>query len=130
MATHSIQSDDVQLGVHDQGDGFPILMVHGMWCDHHAFDDVAEVARGRVEHALLVGEAAEKIETALAGHVPCERVGTIDRAVKVAAERGRAGDTVLLVGRSEDDDWVEVELDDDTTGWLMADEVSTDYNFD
>jgi 3-oxoadipate enol-lactonase len=46
MATHSIQSDDVQLGVHDQGDGFPILMVHGMWCDHHAFDDVAEALAG------------------------------------------------------------------------------------
>lgn len=40
MTTHFIQSGGIRLCAHDRGAGFPILMLHGMWCDHHAFDDV------------------------------------------------------------------------------------------
>ncbi|MBZ5660776.1 MAG: UDP-N-acetylmuramoyl-L-alanine--D-glutamate ligase [Acidobacteriia bacterium] len=45
---------------------------------------------------LLIGDAAGKIETQLAGVVPAERAGTLARAVEIAAERARPGDTVLL----------------------------------
>ena len=45
---------------------------------------------------LLIGSAAEKIETQLAGVVPAERAGTMARAVELAAERALPGDTVLL----------------------------------
>jgi UDP-N-acetylmuramoylalanine--D-glutamate ligase len=51
------------------------------------------------EHArmvLLIGAAAEKIESQLGGVVPVERAGTMSRAVKLAEERARPGDTVLL----------------------------------
>lgn len=60
------------------------------------FDAVAEVASGRVVRALLIGAAAEKIERALAGRVACERVDTLESAVRVAAQCGREGDVVLL----------------------------------
>ncbi len=40
MATHLIDSSDVKLSVHERGAGLPILFLHGMWCNHHAFDDV------------------------------------------------------------------------------------------
>ena len=46
--------------------------------------------------ALLIGDAAGKIETQLAGVVPAERAGTLARAVEIAAERAQPGDTVLL----------------------------------
>lgn len=40
MASHSIQSDGIRLYARERGAGGPILMAHGMWCDHQAFDDV------------------------------------------------------------------------------------------
>ena len=61
-----------------------------------SYGELAEVAHKHVRHALLIGEAAAVIETALAGRVPCETTGTLDEAVRVAAEIGRPGDRVLL----------------------------------
>ena len=57
---------------------------------------LAESARGRVRVALLIGEAAAELERALAGQVPCERVGDLAKAVARAAELARPGDSVLL----------------------------------
>jgi UDP-N-acetylmuramoylalanine--D-glutamate ligase len=45
---------------------------------------------------LLIGAAADKIEAQLGGVVPVERAGTMGRAVELAAEHARSGDTVLL----------------------------------
>lgn len=52
--------------------------------------------RAKGTAALLVGAAAEKIERQIAGSVPAVRAGTLERAVKLAAERAQSGDTVLL----------------------------------
>jgi len=57
---------------------------------------LAESARGRVRVALLIGEAAPELARALAGHVPCERVGELAKAVARAAELAGPGDAVLL----------------------------------
>ena len=46
MATHSILSGDIALATHDRGAGVPIMMLHGMWCDHHVFDAVVEGLTG------------------------------------------------------------------------------------
>jgi UDP-N-acetylmuramoylalanine--D-glutamate ligase len=46
--------------------------------------------------ALLIGAAAEKIESEIAGSVAIERAGTIERAVEVAAHTAHPGDIVLL----------------------------------
>jgi UDP-N-acetylmuramoylalanine--D-glutamate ligase len=55
-----------------------------------------QALRGRARMALLIGSAAEKIETELAGVVPVERAETLARAVRAASERAQPGDTVLL----------------------------------
>ena len=46
MATHSIPAADVHLTIHDQGAGLPLLLLHGMWCDHHDFDAVVDDLSG------------------------------------------------------------------------------------
>jgi UDP-N-acetylmuramoylalanine--D-glutamate ligase len=46
--------------------------------------------------ALLIGAAAEKIETQIAGSVPIERSGTLERAVEAASQAACSGDIVLL----------------------------------
>jgi len=46
--------------------------------------------------ALLIGAAAEKIESQISGSVPVESVDNIDSAVRRAAELAQPGDTVLL----------------------------------
>ncbi len=46
MATHSIPAADVHLKVHEQGTGFPLVLLPGMWCDHHDFDTVAHGMAG------------------------------------------------------------------------------------
>jgi UDP-N-acetylmuramoylalanine--D-glutamate ligase len=46
--------------------------------------------------ALLIGAAADKIETQIAGSVAIERAGTIERAVETASHAARPGDVVLL----------------------------------
>ncbi|HXN22338.1 MAG TPA: UDP-N-acetylmuramoyl-L-alanine--D-glutamate ligase [Candidatus Dormibacteraeota bacterium] len=45
---------------------------------------------------FLIGAAADKIARQIEGAVPIERVGTLDRAVHLATDRARPGDTVLL----------------------------------
>src|SRR5215470_9850550 len=46
--------------------------------------------------ALLIGAAAPKIESQIAGSVAIEQAGTLERAVETAAHAARAGDVVLL----------------------------------
>jgi UDP-N-acetylmuramoylalanine--D-glutamate ligase len=52
--------------------------------------------RERAKAVLLIGAAAEKIASQLGGAILVERAGTLDRAVALASERAREGDTVLL----------------------------------
>jgi UDP-N-acetylmuramoylalanine--D-glutamate ligase len=46
--------------------------------------------------ALLIGAAAEKIAKQIAGNVPIERAGTIERAVEIASRAAQSGDIILL----------------------------------
>jgi UDP-N-acetylmuramoylalanine--D-glutamate ligase len=46
--------------------------------------------------ALLIGAAADKIASQIAGSVPIEKPGTLERAMETASRTARAGDTVLL----------------------------------
>jgi UDP-N-acetylmuramoylalanine--D-glutamate ligase len=52
--------------------------------------------RERAILALLIGAAADKIESQIAGGVAIERAGTLDHAVEIASQAARAGDVVLL----------------------------------
>ena len=52
--------------------------------------------RDRAILALLIGAAAEKIESQIAGSVAIERAGTLDRALEIASHAAQPGDVVLL----------------------------------
>ncbi len=71
----------VILGGKDKGGDFTLLR---------------DALRQRARLVLLVGAAAEKIAGQLAGAVPLEQAGTLERAVRLAFERTRPGDVVLL----------------------------------
>jgi UDP-N-acetylmuramoylalanine--D-glutamate ligase len=71
----------VILGGRDKGSDYAILK-----------DALARHAR----MVLLIGSAADKIESQLAGVVRVERAGTLARAVEIAAQHAQPGDTVLL----------------------------------
>jgi UDP-N-acetylmuramoylalanine--D-glutamate ligase len=54
------------------------------------------MVRRKARRAYLIGEAAEDFAAALDGAVPIERSGTLDRAVRSAADRARPGEAVVL----------------------------------
>lgn len=60
------------------------------------FSVLAPVARGRVRHAVLIGEAAGDIGRALGGVCPTSRADTMGGAVRAAREAASAGDRVVL----------------------------------
>jgi UDP-N-acetylmuramoylalanine--D-glutamate ligase len=57
---------------------------------------LAEPLRRRAREVFLIGAAAPKIAAHLAGAVAMEDAKTLDRAVALAFDRARPGDTVLL----------------------------------
>ncbi len=79
-------------------DAFPgnLLVILGgkdKGCDYTI---LRESLRQHARMVLLIGAAAEKIESQLSGVVPVKRAGTMARAVELAEESARPGDTVLL----------------------------------
>jgi UDP-N-acetylmuramoylalanine--D-glutamate ligase len=61
-----------------------------------ALDELAESAKARVKHALLIGEAAREFEAALAPHIATEVAGDLNSAIARAAAIACPGDVVLL----------------------------------
>jgi UDP-N-acetylmuramoylalanine--D-glutamate ligase len=60
------------------------------------FAPLADLARRKARRLYLIGEAAAEVERALAGTAPIERSGTLDAAVRSAAGRAAAGESVVL----------------------------------
>ncbi len=79
----------------------PIVLLLGGRDKDLPWDDLAALIHQRVDHVVLFGEAAEKIQKAVAGSgagrplalVRCE---SLEQAVHEAAEVAEAGDVVLL----------------------------------
>jgi UDP-N-acetylmuramoylalanine--D-glutamate ligase len=57
---------------------------------------LAPLIRGRCEHVILIGAAADKIAAALENTRPLHRAATMPEAVRLGRELSRGGDTVLL----------------------------------
>lgn len=79
-------------------DAFPrnLLVILGGKDKGGDYSLLREPLQQRARSILLIGAAAEKIESQLGGVVPMERAGTLERAVERAASTARPGDTVLL----------------------------------
>ncbi len=60
------------------------------------YTELADLLRARVKVVYTIGSAAEKIERHLAGVVKIVSAGTLDSAVRQAAQLAVAGDVVLL----------------------------------
>ena len=60
------------------------------------YEALREPLRAKGRAGFLIGASAEKIERQLAGSIETRRVETLDRAVALARDRARPGDTVLL----------------------------------
>ena len=79
-------------------DAFPgrVLIVLGGKDKGSDYTVLRKPLQAKAVLALLIGAAADKIESHIAGSVAIERAGTMDRAVETAAKAARAGDVVLL----------------------------------
>ena len=79
-------------------DAFPgnVLVILGGKDKGSDYRILRAALRSHARLALLIGSAAEKIESQLGGVIPVERAGTLARAVERASERARSGDIVLL----------------------------------
>ena len=74
----------------------PVWLIAGGRPKETDFSGAVPVLRERVRGVFLIGEAAEAMAAAWGGAVPCERSGTLDRAVAAARGAARPGDVVLL----------------------------------
>src|SRR5262245_11023636 len=75
----------------------PIVLIAGGKGKGQDFGPLAAAARGRVRHAVLIGEDRDKLRPALAGAgVAVEDAASMEDAVRAAAAAARTGDVVLL----------------------------------
>lgn len=74
----------------------PLIVILGGKDKGAPYEPLREPLRQRARLAILIGAAADKIASELSGAVPLAHAGTLERAVEVAAESARSGDTVLL----------------------------------
>ena len=79
-------------------DAFPagLLVILGGKDKGSDYGILRKPLRDRARMVLLIGAAAEKIESQLRGAVPVVRAGTLERAVELASESAHPGETVLL----------------------------------
>jgi UDP-N-acetylmuramoylalanine--D-glutamate ligase len=73
----------------------PLFLIAGGRAKGESFVPLAAAARGMVERAFLIGEAAPELADAL-DELPHETSGDLGTAVAAAAAAARAGDVVLL----------------------------------
>jgi UDP-N-acetylmuramoylalanine--D-glutamate ligase len=74
----------------------PLVLIAGGVGKGQDFAPLAAAARGKVKHALLIGQAAPALAEALRGVCPSECAATMTEAVEAARRRAERGDTVLL----------------------------------
>lgn len=78
------------------GLGGSIVLIAGGLGKGASFAPLAAAAGSRLRAAVLIGEAAGQLESALAGRCATRRAGTMAEAVATAAALAQSGDTVLL----------------------------------
>jgi UDP-N-acetylmuramoylalanine--D-glutamate ligase len=79
-------------------DGFPrpVVLIAGGRDKGGDYAPLAEVLARVARAAILIGEAADKMEAAFRGHVAVQRARTMDDAVSAARSAARRGDAVVL----------------------------------
>lgn len=78
------------------GSGNRVILIAGGRDKGSDFSLLAPAVRTHVKRLVLLGEAAERLHAALGDTVPTSRVGSMEEAVREAAQSAVPGDTVLL----------------------------------
>ncbi len=79
--------------------GFPdgrVILIAGGRDKGGSYQPLRRMAAQKVKCVLLIGEACDRMASALKGSVDVETPGRLERAVSVAASRAKPGDVVLL----------------------------------
>jgi UDP-N-acetylmuramoylalanine--D-glutamate ligase len=74
----------------------PLVVILGGKDKGSPYTPLRDLLHDRARLVLLIGEAAPKIANDLEGAVEIRRAGTLERAMQLAIETARPGDTVLL----------------------------------
>lgn len=74
----------------------PLILIAGGQGKGQDFTPLAAAFRGKVKHAVLLGQDAAQLATVLGAVCSLETVTDMEQAVQAAARRAAAGDTVLL----------------------------------
>jgi UDP-N-acetylmuramoylalanine--D-glutamate ligase len=74
----------------------PLIVIMGGQGKGSPYDPLLPLVKERVRRLLLIGEDTPKIRAAFDGTVPCEDLGTLDRAVARARAVAEPGSVVLL----------------------------------
>lgn len=79
-------------------DAFPgsLFVILGGKDKGSPYAPLREPLREKAKRVLLIGAAADKIRAELDGAVAMEQAGTLERAIAMAFEQAKPGDTVLL----------------------------------
>lgn len=79
-----------------QGFETPLVLIAGGQGKGADFSEFADRLVERTRAVVLIGEAADEIEQALAGRMPVQRAANLEAAVRAAAALACSGDSVLL----------------------------------
>lgn len=74
----------------------PVVLILGGRDKGAPYESLVEAMRNRVVHAVLIGEAREKIARAIGNRIPTSAAGSMDEAVRAAVEHASPGAVVLL----------------------------------
>ncbi len=74
----------------------PVILIAGGKDKGLDYTSILDLARKKIKEIILIGEAAPKIERALAGSIPVDKAVSLEEAVRKAYRKAGPGDCVLL----------------------------------
>jgi UDP-N-acetylmuramoylalanine--D-glutamate ligase len=79
-----------------EGMGGHVILILGGKDKGTSFEPLKKIISKRVDHLILLGEAAPRMKEAFNGSAPIVMVGSLDEAVRVAVEYARPGSEILF----------------------------------
>lgn len=79
-----------------RGQEAPVVLIAGGKNKGLDYGEMRGSLKGSVTHVVCLGEIAEDIAAAWGDEVPCERAGSLEEAVRLAARAAAPGQTVLF----------------------------------
>jgi UDP-N-acetylmuramoylalanine--D-glutamate ligase len=74
----------------------PVILIAGGKNKGLKFEQITDLVRNKVKHAVLIGEIAEDLLRKWSPHLPCSMSATLAGAVTAAQRAAQPGDVVLL----------------------------------